>query len=168
MENGLKRKIIKMREIELYWDCKPDEYEGIKITLYPTKQENDFETILVNEEDHLYEITCDLHQWYLENVDANFEDSADEDDFEEYESLIWHKLEESGQLKQCLCDIINDNQDNYEWVYDLRERAEQILTNQGNSVEELYLIAAVNSQKLSIALENMYEEYRNNDEEEDD
>lgn len=147
-----KRKVIKMREIELYWGCEPDEYEGIKITLYPTKQENDFETILVNEEDHLYEITCYIEEWYLQNVDGNFnfnEDlENDEEDLEKYESLVWQKIEESGRMKECLCDIINDNQDNYEWVSDLIEKAEQILTNKGFNMEEFYIKASENMENM--------------------
>ena len=141
-----------MNEIELYWDCTPDLDEGIKITLYPSKQKDDFETVMVKKED-FSESLMEIEDWYNEYIDGSFdfnedyEDDKDGDE-EKYESLVWQKLEESGRIKECLSSVANNDYDNYDFIFDLVPRAEQILTNQGNSVEELYLIAAVNQEKF--------------------
>lgn len=87
----------------------------------------------------------EMESWYNQFVDSTL-------DFNQYTEslLVWNKLEESGNLKECLCYFLNEYYyDYYEKLTRLvTELAEKKIAERGFSVEDLYNQADENLDKL--------------------
>lgn len=133
-----------MNEIKLYWTCAPHKYEGIKIAFQPEQTKQTAGEIFLKKELFLDDF-LEMESWYNQFVDSTL-------DFNQYTEslLVWNKLEESGNLKECLCYFLNEYYyDYYEKLTRLvTELAEKKIAERGFSVEDLYNQADENLDKL--------------------